>query len=118
MCRLEARRKAAEQRAYDELVEDVTQTEAKSRMHGEYLPTMKLQIGQGVHMAVTMGLGYALGSQFGAALSTQNPLMVCDHLPVPAQAAHMTRPAHHLSSLSGCAETTGRCGRLDCGTRV
>eukprot|EP00892_Ulva_mutabilis_P010704 jgi/Ulvmu1/8005/UM004_0241.1 len=72
---LEVRRKAAEQRAYDALVEDVTGAETKSRMHSEYLPTMKLQMSQGVHIAVTMGLGYALGSQFGAALSTQNPLM-------------------------------------------
>lgn len=76
---------AAEQRAYDKLVEDVTINEAKAKMHSEYLPTSKLQIGQGVHMAVTMGLGYALGSQFGAALSTTNPLIVRATAACPAK---------------------------------
>lgn len=110
-CRLEARRKAAEQRAYDDLVKDVTGTEAKASMHGQYLPTMKLQLGQGVHIAVTMGLGYALGSQFGAALSTQNPLMVSTYqflLPWPALCRADTLHAvqHERIHVPGASGTT------------
>lgn len=122
ICRLEARRKAADQRAYDKLVEDVTGTEAKSRMHSQYLPTMKLQLGQGVHIAITMGLGYALGSQFGGALSTVNPIMVrpafavtCNRLQITSDCTANASPLVPRSTHPHML--TQQCGMDSCGSR-
>ena len=64
-CRLDKRRKAADQAAYDKLVHDVTKTEREARGATSFLPNAKLQMSQGIHVCVTMGLGYLLGTALG-----------------------------------------------------
>ena len=67
MCSLEERRRAAQQAEYDALVEDVTQNErtaAEASSRG-FLPSARLQMSQGIHVCVTMGVGYALGVAAG-----------------------------------------------------
>lgn len=77
MCRLDECQRKADNAAYAKLVKDVSPVDEKDNENGDVLPTTKLQMGQGVHMAVTMGLGYALGSQFGGAIGSHIPLLVC-----------------------------------------
>lgn len=64
-CRLDKRRKAADQAAYDKLVRDVTRTEREAKGATSFLPNAKLQMSQGIHVCVTMGLGYLLGCAMG-----------------------------------------------------
>ena len=74
-CRLDECQRQADNAAYAKLVKDVTPTDIFEE-NGPVLPTTRLQIGQGVHMVVTMGLGYALGSQFGGSLGIHIPVLV------------------------------------------
>ena len=74
--RLEARRKQAEQAEYDSLIADITQKERKSREAISFLPNARLQMSQGVHVCVSMGLGYAMGAAAGSATSLFGPVTV------------------------------------------
>lgn len=76
LCRLDECKRNADNAAYDRMVKDVVPEDARADVNGPILPTTKLQIGQGVHMAVAMGLGYALGSQFAGAIGSQLPILV------------------------------------------
>jgi hypothetical protein len=75
-CRLDSRRKALDQAEYDALVADVTKSERKSTATASFLPTVRLQMSQGVHVMVTMGLGYALGTGVGGTSNILGPSTV------------------------------------------
>jgi hypothetical protein len=64
--RLETRRKRAEQKEYDALVADVTRTDHDAQYRAEFLPTARLQMSQGIHICVSMGVGYAMGMAAGS----------------------------------------------------
>jgi hypothetical protein len=98
-CSLDSRRKAAEQAAYDKLVQDVAKKEQEAKGRSEFLPTLRLQLGQGVHMAVTMGLGYALGSQVAGAIGGQNKALVVRASRMPS--VPNRGPRHDCSCANG-----------------
>lgn len=75
-CRLDSKRRAADQAEYDALVADVTKRERESKATASFLPTARLQMSQGIHVIVTMGLGYALGTGVGGTSSILGPSTV------------------------------------------
>lgn len=76
-CRLDERRRAVEQGEYDQMVHDVTKNERRSREATQLLPTTRLQFSQGIHVCVTIGLGFILGTAVGKGISLFGPSTVC-----------------------------------------
>ena len=59
------------------MVADVTASErAASDRSNAFLPTARLQISQGLHICVSMGLGYAMGVAAGRASNLFGPATV------------------------------------------
>ena len=91
------------------MVADVTTSErAASDRSNAFLPTARLQISQGLHICVSMGLGYAMGVAAGRASNLFGPATVRLLQPVMAQIFWFCIRLPHAMACAGCLRSAFR----------